>query len=148
MKIIIVARGEFGKKIATANMRLIAAIEALAEGHPDYKPEDFSVEIDPTDVAPPAPKTHYVAKLPVLTSGAFDVAKVPETVRKNLEDLGEGSTAGVIYQDIVDATLAGQIITEPDIRAKRNLKTGTSQGRIQQMRKMGIIESRPIVYSN
>ena len=90
------------------------------------------------------PRTQYWAKLPKLSDGAFDMAAVAVTVRTNLEALGTHTVNGIVYQDITDKTLRGEIATEPGIRAERMMKAGSSQRAVQQLYHNGFIDRGPI----
>ena len=140
--------------VGNAIMQLFAAIETIggvnADGSPKYKSEELQFEMGPAEAfaerGPGPAKSYYIAKLPRGADGSFDMARVEGVVRANLESLGAETIGGIIYQDIVKATLAGEQITERQIRDERHLKAGTCQGRIQQMRQNGIVESLPIIH--
>lgn len=148
MVITILAKGAYAQKVAEGIVRWLAFVETLMSDNPNYKSEDLQFEMDPSRNTLRAPagqaRVHLVAVLPKASDGTFDMDAVAITVRKNLEDL-TGTVAGVIYQDIVDANLAGVQITEREIRDRHAYTIGTCQGRIQDMRKMGIIDTVPIV---
>lgn len=140
----------------TAILRLLVAIEAVGglkeDGTPKYSSEDLQFFSNPADIVaalkrpqkPGAARTHYVAKLP-MKDGTFDRHAVEETVRKNLEAIGPQTMHGVIYQEIVNATLEGRMAIERDIREKLSYKAGTSQRVIGDLVRGKLVESQPIV---
>ncbi len=91
------------------------------------------------------PRVHYIARLPKLPDGAFDMASIPSVVAENLRSLGAETFNGIVYQATVDATLQGTILTEPALRKERRMKAGTSQRAFVQLRAMGLVESLAIV---
>src|SRR3990167_11446518 len=132
--------------IGNAIMRLIASIEAIAP----ERLEDFHLEMGddtPDRTGGGGPRTHYWAKLPRLGDGTFDQASIPDVVKENLLSLGATTVNGIIYQDIVDHTLRGDIATEPKLRAERMMKAGSSQRAVQQLFHNGLIDRGPIHYS-
>ena len=133
------------EEIGKIFLAVIGMIEVIAEG---YRPENLQFKILDEDPAPRAmaARTQYKALLPTAADGTFDMAKVEETVRVNLESVGAHTLNGIVYQDIVAATLEGRMETEPAIRARRMMKPGSSQGAVQKLRKMGFIESEEIKF--
>lgn len=124
---------------------MIGMIETIAN---DYKPEDLQFKILDEEPLPRAAqaRTHYWAKLPLGDDGTFDMAKVETTVRTNLESVGAHTLNGIVYQDIVSATLKGEKETEPAIRTRRMMKPGSSQGAVQKLYKMGLIDRAEIKF--
>lgn len=120
-----------------------AMIQAIAL---DFKPEDLQWKIVDTEPLPraSAARTHYVAKLPQLPDGTFDMAAVDATVKENLLSVGAHTLNGIVYRDVVNATLKGEILTEPAIRAARMMKPGSSQGAVQKLKAMGLIDGLAI----
>lgn len=131
------------EEIGRAFLQLIACIEVVATG---YSPEQLQVTVLSEDPLPKtvAARTHYWAKLPRLGDGTFNMATVDTTVRQNLESLGAHTLNGIVYGDIVKATLAGEKATEPAIRTARMMKPGSSQGAVQKLFAMGLIERESI----
>ena len=128
------------EEIGKIFLRLIAAIEADAS---DYNPESlqFTILDEPRAAAA---RTHYWAKLPHAADGTFDMARVDATIRENLLSLGAETLNGIVYSDIVKATLLGEQATERGIRDSRMMKPGSSQGAIQKLKAMGLIEGEAI----
>ena len=131
------------EEIGRAFLQLIACIEAVATG---YSPEQLQVTILSEDPLPKtvAARTHYTANLPKLQDGTFDMTAVESTVRQNLESVGAHTLNGIVYQDVVTATLSGEMATEGAIRTKRLMKPGSSQGAIQKLKAMGFISGHDI----
>lgn len=163
MVITIVLTGDIGDSIAdemqASFLRHFRVMERLAEQIPGYTNDQMQMTIDPVaksiteafpEMAAPAAGTasrHIVAILPVDDQGNFDQERIPAVVRKNLEDLGKGTMSAVLYQDIVNHTLAQTQVTERMLRDKHHFKAGACQGRIQDMRRQKIIETRPIIHT-
>ena len=148
-------------------LRMFAAIEAVGEGQDfracstaierfntaladvagNFRPEDLQFETSDDSserTRGGGPRTKYWANLPTLPDGAFDMAAVDETVRRNLTDLKAHTVNGIIYQDIVAGTLAGAIVTEPRLARERMMKRGSSQRAVQVLFQMGLIDRSPI----
>lgn len=123
--------------VGNAIIRLFAAMELIAA---DYKPEDLQFEIGDERASGGGPRTQYWAKLPRLDTGLFDMAAVDVTVRENLQSLGEHTINGIVYNDIVNGTIDGAVMTEPGIRAARMMKAGSSQRAVQQLFHAGLID--------
>ena len=124
-------------------MGFFALLETVAG---DYKAEDLEFEVgdDPVERAGGGARIKYWAKLPLLSDGAFDMDAVDKTVKENLHSLGPATVKGIVYNDIVQLTLKGEIVTEPKLRAARQMKAGTSQREVGQLVRMGLIEKGPI----
>lgn len=125
-------------------LRLFAAIELIA---PDYKPGDLQFEMLPDSgdrATGTGARTCYWANLPTLPDGNFDMDAVSATVKENLRSLGAHTLNGIVYQDIVDATLKGERATEPAIRNARMMKPGSSQGAVQKLFAMRLIDRGPV----
>lgn len=143
--------------IANLIIQLFAVVEGLMEvdeeGRRSYESEDLAFNMEPY-VEEPEPKTklgraktHYVAALPKKADGTFDMAAVGQVVKENLSLLKEGSMHGIIYQEVVEATLAGRLAIESEIRKKLDYKAGSSQRVIGDLARGKLILRVPIIYT-
>lgn len=124
-------------------MMLTAMAQTAREGELSFEQLNDSAE----RTVGGGPRTHYWAKLPKQADGTFDMATVDETVRRNLEELKAHTVNGIIYSDIVQKTLAGELATEPQLAAARMMKRGSSQRAVQVLYNMGLIDRGPIKVS-
>lgn len=85
-------------------------------------------------------RKEYYAVLPE------DATERMRVIASNLETLGNTTIKGLVYQDLVTATVEGRALTEPEIRKRRFAgKAGTSQREVGDLVRIGIVANRPIV---
>ena len=128
-------------------LRFFALMGTVAS---DFKPEDLQFETmhDSQDrLTGGGARTKYWAKLPTNDDGTFDLERTKAIVKENLHSLGATTVNGIIYQDIVDLTLKGEIATEPKLRAQRMMKAGSSQRAVQQLFHNGLIDRGAIDFT-
>jgi len=138
-----------GQAIGEAIMNTLAAIREVAtSNHPNglFNEELFSVSVgaDPVqrEEAAPDPSKARVQYRALLPRAKKDREK---TIEVNLAQLGATTMHGVIYRDLVNATLEGKMLTEPYIAQVRSLKRGSSQRVIGDLARQGLIEKVPVV---
>ena len=144
------------EKIGEGIINMLSALQAAAEvNHPDgtFNEDLFSMELQLVDPKPreasakqAAPKVHYKALFPIKVSEK-NREKIMEQVEKNLKALNKSDSSmhGVIYRDIVLATIDNQQITKNDIRNRRSLVASSAERVIGDLVRGGLVSSIPVI---